>query len=133
MVIFIFFSRDVPIDVPDKYGFTGLMQASQKGYTEYVDTIQPNNMIFLNLKHVLLASQKVFAHAVSFTLFLVDINQTSSSYSLPAIQQILMHLFCKSFWNIHAYISNSMCVYCLLIKITDIMFYHRRDLGAEER
>ncbi|XP_022288625.2 fibronectin type 3 and ankyrin repeat domains 1 protein-like isoform X1 [Crassostrea virginica] len=25
---------DVPIDVPDKYGFTGLMQASQKGYTE---------------------------------------------------------------------------------------------------
>ena len=84
MVIFIFFSRDVPIDVPDKYGFTGLMQASQKGYTEYVDTIQPNNMIFLNLKHVLLASQKVFAHAVS--LFLVNINQTSSSYSLPAIQ-----------------------------------------------
>nr|XP_034329711.1 fibronectin type 3 and ankyrin repeat domains 1 protein isoform X1 [Crassostrea gigas] len=26
--------KDVPIDVPDKYGFTGLMQASQKGYTE---------------------------------------------------------------------------------------------------
>ena len=28
------FNRDVKIDVPDKYGFTGLMQASQKGYTE---------------------------------------------------------------------------------------------------
>lgn len=37
-VLFSYF-RDVPIDVPDKYGFTGLMQASQKGYTEYVSHV----------------------------------------------------------------------------------------------
>lgn len=36
MFFVLIYFRDVPIDVPDKYGFTGLMQASQKGYTEYV-------------------------------------------------------------------------------------------------
>lgn len=36
MCFVLIYFRDVPIDVPDKYGFTGLMQASQKGYTEYV-------------------------------------------------------------------------------------------------
>ncbi|XP_048746170.2 fibronectin type 3 and ankyrin repeat domains protein 1-like isoform X2 [Ostrea edulis] len=30
---------DVPIDVPDKYGFTGLMQASQKGYTDIMEIL----------------------------------------------------------------------------------------------
>lgn len=33
---------DVKIDVPDKYGFTGLMQASQKGFAEVVECLLNN-------------------------------------------------------------------------------------------
>ncbi|XP_076101943.1 fibronectin type 3 and ankyrin repeat domains protein 1-like isoform X2 [Mytilus galloprovincialis] len=33
---------DVKIDVPDKYGFTGLMQASQKGFIEVVECLLNN-------------------------------------------------------------------------------------------
>jgi hypothetical protein len=46
--MYFFFFRDVKIDVPDKYGFSPLMQASVKGYERSVDNdkLSPEFRIF---------------------------------------------------------------------------------------
>ena len=35
-IVYLIYYSEVSIEVTDKYGFTPLMQASNKGYTEYV-------------------------------------------------------------------------------------------------